>query len=550
MNGTEIGSNFLYDIIEADLAAGRCDTIRTRFPPEPNGYLHIGSAKAILINFSAAKRYGGTFNLRYDDTNPLKEDEEFVESIHRDIVWLTGEEPDNIFYGSDYFDKCYEFALGLIKADKAYVCDLSLEELREYRGDYNRPGKDSPYRNRSVEENLDLFERMKNGEFPEKSRTLRAKIDMSHPNIYMRDPAIYRIINVPHYRQGVKWHIYPMYDFAHPIQDALEGITHSMCSIEFDNQRPLYDWVAENINYHHIPHQYEFAKMFISYTMMGKRYLIKLVEDRIVDGWDDPRMPTLAAMRRRGFTPSAIREFVARSGVARVQNNVDIRLLDFCQRNELNKTALRRIMVLEPIKVIITNYTDDKFETFALPNNPEDETAGTRDVTFRRTIYIEKSDFAENPPPKFHRLTLGGEVRLMGAYIIRCNEVIKDTTGSITELHCTADLITRNGTPTDGRKIKGTVHWLADGEFESASVNLYENLFTIENTVEISESDNLIDCINPNSRRSYVGCMIEKGTHKPGVRYQFVRHGYFILDNKDTDTYNRIVTLKDGFKVK
>ena len=549
MNATEIGSNFLYDIIEADIAAGKCKQVKTRFPPEPNGYLHIGSAKAILINYSAAKRYGGTFNLRYDDTNPLKEDEEFVKSIHRDIVWLICEEPDNIFFGSDYFGECYDFAVGLIKKGRAYVCDLGPEELREYRGDFNRIGRNSPYRSRSVHENLDLFERMKNGEFPEKSRTLRAKIDMSHPNIYMRDPAIYRIISAPHYRQGTKWHIYPMYDYAHPIQDALEGITHSMCSIEFDNQRPLYNWVAENIGYHHIPHQYEFAKMFISYTMMGKRYLIKLVEDGVVDGWDDPRMPTLAALRRRGFTPSAIREFVARAGVSRVQNNVDIRMLDFCQRNELNKTALRRIAVLEPLKVVITNYPEEASESFELPNNPEDKSAGMRKVKFKRVIYIEQKDFAENPPPKFHRLMPGCEVRLMGAYIIRCDEVVKDDFGKIVELRCTADLVTKNGRPTDGRKVKGTIHWLAEDETDYASVDLYENLFTIENTVDINDGDNLYDYINPNSKVSFNNCMIEKGVREPGVRYQFVRHGYFMLDNKKTDTFNRIVTLKDGFKV-
>ncbi|MBQ2881610.1 MAG: glutamine--tRNA ligase, partial [Clostridia bacterium] len=429
----ETTSNFIHEIIDGDLESGRETHVHTRFPPEPNGYLHIGSAKAIWINSGTAKKYNGEFNLRYDDTNPVKEDDEYVRSIEEDLRWL-GAEPNHIFYGSDYFDKCYEFAIKLIKEGKAYVCDLNAEEMRAYRGTLTEPGKESPYRNRSVEENLDLFERMKNGEFADGTKTLRAKIDMASPNMNMRDPAIYRILHTHHHRQGDKWCIYPLYDYAHPIQDALEGITHSLCSIEFENHRPLYNWVVDNIGFEQKPHQYEFARLNLTYTVMSKRYLRELVETGRVDGWDDPRMPTLCGMRRRGYTPSSIIEFVKKAGVAKAYSIVDIELLEHCIRDELNTSALRRIALLDPIKVTITNYPEDKTEEFEVSNNPQNPEAGTRKVTFSKHIYIDKSDFAEVPPPKFFRLKPGGEVRLMGSYIIKYEDVIKDENGNITEI--------------------------------------------------------------------------------------------------------------------
>ena len=546
----EIGSNFLYDIIEKDLADGKYKEVCTRYPPEPNGYLHIGHAKAILINYSAKKKYGGKFNLRYDDTNPVKEDEEFVKAIYKDIVWLIGTEPDEVCYGSDYFEKCYEYAIKLIKDGKAYVCDLTTEEMREYRGNFTTPGKNSPYRDRTVEENLDLFERMKNGEFPEKSKTLRAKIDMSHPNMHMRDPAIYRILYAEHYRQGNKWCIYPMYDYAHPMQDAIEGITHSMCSLEFDNNRIVYDWYVDNVGIEEDkkPHQYEFAKIKITYTIMGKRSLIKMVESKIVDGWDDPRLPTLTALRRRGFTPSAIQNFIVKSGVSKVYNNVDIKLLDFCQRDELNKTARRRIAILEPVPVVITNYPEDKKEYFNISNNPEDEATGKREVEFSKYLYIDKSDFEENPPPKFFRLTPGGEVRLMGSYIIKCEEIIKNDDGSIKEIRCTYDPATGGKNPPDGRKIKGTIHWLSKNNADKVNIHLYDYLFTEEDMADIPEDKSYTDYINPDSKIEYIDCLLEKGTLELDERFQFVRMGYFYKDSKYPNTYNRIVTLKDSYK--
>ena len=458
---TENMSNFIHDIIDEDLAEGRVEKIHTRFPPEPNGYLHIGSAKAIWINAGTAQKYGGLFNLRFDDTNPVREDDEYVKSIEEDLRWLGAEPTGGIYYGSDYFDKCYEFAIKLIKEGKAYVDDLSADEMREYRGTLTEPGKESPYRNRSVEENLDLFERMKNGEFPDGSHTLRAKIDMASPNINLRDPAIYRIVHAHHHRQGDKWCIYPLYDYAHPIQDALEGITHSLCSIEFENHRPLYDWVINNVGFEHKPHQYEFARLNVTHTVMSKRYLRELVETKKVDGWDDPRMPTISGLRRRGYTPSAINEFVKKAGVAKAYSIVDIGLLEHCIRDELNTNAQRRVAVLRPIKVVITNYPEDKEEYFELPNIPKNDEAGVRKVPFTRELYIDADDFAEVPPPKFFRMKPDGEVRLMGAYIVKCHEVIKDSEGNVVELHCTADLETGNGNPVDGRKIKGTIHWVS-----------------------------------------------------------------------------------------
>ncbi len=542
-------SNFIHDIIDADLAEGRVDHVHTRFPPEPNGYLHIGSAKAIWINSSTAKKYHGLFNLRYDDTNPVREDDEYVKSIEEDLRWLGAEPTGGIYYGSDYFDQCYEYAVQLIKAGKAYVCDLSAEEMRQYRGTLTEPGKESPYRNRSVEENLDLFQRMKNGEFPDGSHTLRAKIDMASPNMNLRDPAIYRIVHTPHHRQGNKWCIYPLYDFAHPIQDALEGITHSLCSIEFENHRPLYDWVIDNIGFEHKPHQYEFARLNITHTVMSKRYLRELVMTGRVDDWEDPRMPTLCALRRRGYTPSSILEFVKRAGVAKAYSVVDIGLLEHCIRDELNTAAPRRILVTDPLKLTITNYPADKVEYFQLPNNLNDPEAGTRQVPFCAELYVEKGDFMENPVPKFFRLKPGGEVRLMGAYIVKCNEVVKDDAGNVVELKCTADLETGNGNPVDGRKIKGTIHWVSARHAIPMDVMLYDYLFTLEDVNDVPEGTNYLDYLNPDSLQKLTGCMAEPALAeaKPGDKFQFVRTGYFCMDSKYPNTFNRIVGLKDSW---
>lgn len=547
----EISSNFIHDVVDADLAAGFSRQIHTRFPPEPNGYLHIGSAKAIWINYSTAIKYGGKFNLRYDDTNPLREGDEYVRAIEEDLRWLGAEPSGGIFFGSDYFDQCYAFAVKLIQDGKAYVCDLSAEEMREYRGTLTEPGRESPYRNRSIEENLDLFARMKNGEFANGTHTLRAKIDMASPNINMRDPAFYRILHTPHHRQGNKWCIYPLYDFAHPLQDAIEGITHSLCSIEFENHRPLYDWFVDNVGFEYPPHQYEFARLNITHTVLSKRYLRELVETGRVDGWDDPRMPTLCALRRRGYTPESIIEFIKRAGIAKTYSVVDIRLLDYCIREELNRTAPRRMAVLEPLKVVITNYPEGKDETFPIPNNPVDPDAGTREVAFGRELYVERSDFSDNPPSKWQRLKPGGEVRLMGAYIIRCEQAVYDAEGNVTELHCTADLATRNGMPADGRKVRGTIHWVSAAHAVDASAMLYEHLFTLENVNDVPEDTNYLDYLNPHSLTSLHGCKLEAALQSaaPGNRFQFVRMGYFCMDSKYPGTFNRIVTLKDGFKL-
>ena len=546
---TENMSNFIHDIIDEDLAEGRVEKIHTRFPPEPNGYLHIGSAKAIWINAGTAQKYGGLFNLRFDDTYPVREDDEYVKSIEEDLRWLGAEPTGGIYYGSDYFDKCYEFAIKLIKEGKAYVDDLSADEMREYRGTLTEPGKESPYRNRSVEENLDLFERMKNGEFPDGSHTLRAKIDMASPNMNLRDPAIYRIVHAHHHRQGDKWCIYPLYDYAHPIQDALEGITHSLCSIEFENHRPLYDWVINNVGFEHKPHQYEFARLNVPHTVMSKRYLRELVETKKVDGWDDPRMPTISGLRRRGYTPSAINEFVKKAGVAKAYSIVDIGLLEHCIRDELNTNAQRRVAVLRPIKVVITNYPEDKEEYFELPNIPKNDEAGVRKVPFTRELYIDADDFAEVPPPKFFRMKPDGEVRLMGAYIVKCNEVIKDSEGNIVELHCTADLETGNGNPVDGRKIKGTIHWVSAKYAIDATVRLYDYLFTLENVNDVPEGTNYLDYLNPNSLTELTGCKLEPALAdaKVGDKFQFVRTGYFCKDSKDEGVFNQIVGLKDSW---
>lgn len=543
-------TNFIHDIIDSDLSCGRETAVHTRFPPEPNGYLHIGSAKAIWINAGTAQKYGGLFNLRYDDTNPEKEDDEYVKAIYEDIRWL-GFEPDGgVFYGSDYFDKCYEFAVKLIRDGKAYVCDLSPEEMREYRGTLTEPGKNSPFRERSVDENLDLFERMKNGEFPDGSRTLRAKINMASPNMNLRDPAIYRILHTPHHRQGDKWCIYPLYDYAHPIQDALEGITHSLCSIEFENHRPLYDWVVQNIGFNKPPHQYEFARLNVTYTVMSKRYLRELVETGIVDGWDDPRMPTLCGLRRRGFTPGSILDFVKRAGVAKAYSIVEIELLEHCLREELNKTAQRRIAVLDPVKLIIDNLDDSYEELFSVPNNPGEPSAGERKLPFTKEIWIDRSDFAETPPPKFFRLKPDGEVRLMGAYIVKCGDIVRDENGEVSEIHCTADLETGNGMPADGRKIKGTIHWLSAKYAKDIDVILYERLFTLENLNEMPDGKEYGDYLNRDSARRITGCKAEASLADavPGDTFQFVRTGYFTKDTKNPNAFNRSVTLKDSYR--
>jgi glutaminyl-tRNA synthetase len=549
----ELRSNFIHDLIDEDLEKNPELKIHTRFPPEPNGYLHIGSAKAIWINAMTAKKYGGSFNLRYDDTNPSKEDNEYVESIYEDLMWLGCEPTGGIFYGSDYFDMCYEYAVELIKDGKAYVCDLNAEEMRAYRGTLTEPGKNSPYRDRSVEENLDLFERMKNGEFPDGAKTLRAKIDMSSSNMNMRDPAIYRIVHTSHHRQGNKWCIYPLYDYAHPIQDATEGITHSLCSIEFENHRPLYDWVIENVKFNPAlsvaPKQREFARLNVTHTVMSKRYLRRLVEENLVDGWDDPRMPTLCGLRRRGYTPSAIFDFVARAGVAKSYSVVDYELLEHCIREELNDTADRRIAIMHPIKVVVTNYPEDQVEYFEVSNNPNHPEAGTRKLPFTRELYIDSDDFAEVPPPKFFRMKPDGEVRLMGAYIVKCNEIIKDDEGNIVEIHCTADLETKNGMPIDGRKVKGTIHWLSSAYAKDTDIMLYDFLFDIENTGDIPEGKTYDDYLNHSSAIKLHGCKIEEALDeaKGGDRFQFVRCGYFVKDTKHEGVFNRIVGLKDSF---
>ena len=545
--------NFLTEIIDADLAEGKVSGIHTRFPPEPNGYLHIGSAKAIYINWSIAKQYGGKFNLRFDDTNPAREDEEYVESIREDLAWLGAEPNGGIFFGSDYFEQCYAYAEKLIREGKAYVDDLTRDEMREYRGaDAGKPSRPSPYRDRTPEENLDLFRRMRAGEFADGEKTLRAKIDLSSPNMNLRDPAIYRIKHVSHHRQGDKWCIYPMYDFAHPIQDAIEGITHSLCSLEFENHRPLYDWVIQNTVGGQFPKQREFARLNVTNTVMSKRYLRELVELGIVDGWDDPRMPTLCGLRRRGYTPSSIFTFVREAGISKSDNLIDMRQLEACIRAELDLSAQRRIAVLEPVKLIVDNYPAGKEETFAVANNPNRDAgdASTRDVVFTRELWIDASDFAEVPPPKFKRLTPGSEVRLMGAYIVRCTGVDKNPDGSIAAIHAEADLEAGNGSPLDGRKVRGTIHWVSAAHCVEAEVRLYNMLFTEANMNAIPEDKSYRDYLNPDSVQVLTGCKLEASLAdaRPGEKFQFVRTGFFTPDSKHPGVYNRIVTLKDGFK--
>ena len=541
--------NFLEEIVKE--AADRGVAIQTRFPPEPNGYLHIGHAKSICINFGLAQKYGGKCNLRFDDTNPTKEDVEYVDSIKRDIRWL-GFDWALERYASDYFDQLYEWAKELIRKGLAYVDDQTQEQIREGRGTVSEPGKESPWRNRSAEENLDLFRRMRAGEFADGEKTLRAKIDLASPNMNMRDPAIYRIKYAEHHRQGSKWCIYPMYDFAHPIQDAIEGITHSMCSLEFENHRPLYNWVIENIFGTAFPKQREFARLNMTNTVMSKRYLRELVEMGIVDGWDDPRMPTLCGLRRRGYTPTSIFTFVREAGISKSDNLIDMRQLEACIRSELDLTAQRRIAVLDPVKLIVDNYPEDKTEYFDVANNPNREAndASTRKVAFTRELWIESEDFAEVPPPKFKRLTIGGEVRLMGAYIVKCESVEKNPDGSIAAIHCTADLETGNGNPADGRKVKGTIHWVSADHAVDAEVRLYDKLFTEANMNAIPEGSDYKDYLNPESVVVRKGCKLEESLKdaKPGEKFQFVRTGFFTPDSKNPGVYNRVVTLRDSFK--
>ncbi len=545
--------NFLTEIIDADLAAGKVSEIHTRFPPEPNGYLHIGSAKAIYINWSIARAYGGKFNLRLDDTNPAREDVEYVNSILEDLHWLGADPDGGVFYGSDYFEQCYEYAEQLIREGKAYVDDLTRDEMREYRGsDAGKPSRPSPWRDRTPEENLDLFRRMRAGEFQEGEKTLRAKIDLASPNMNLRDPAIYRIKYEHHHRQGDKWCIYPMYDFAHPIQDAIEGITHSMCSLEFENHRPLYEWVITNLFGTEFPKQREFARLNMTNTVMSKRYLRELVETGMVDGWDDPRMPTLCGLRRRGYTPTSIFTFVREAGISKADNLIDMRQLEACVRSELDLTAQRRVAVLHPVKLIVDNYPAGRTEDFCLANNPNREACdcSTRNCVFSRELWIEAEDFAEVPPPKFKRLTVGGEVRLMGAYIVRCTGVDKNEDGSIAAIHCTADLETGCGNPADGRKVKGTIHWVSAEHCVEAEVRLYDKLFTRENMNNLPEGTSYKDFLNPESVTVCTGCKLEASLveAKPGDKFQFVRNGFFTPDSRHPGVFNRIVTLRDSFK--
>ena len=541
--------NFIEEIIENDLNSGKHKSIITRFPPEPNGYLHIGHAKSICLNFGVAKKYGGRTNLRFDDTNPVKEDTEYVESIKEDIKWL-GFNWAEEHYASDYFEQLYQWAVELIKKGLAYVDDQTLEEMRENRGTVQTPGKNSPYRDRSVEENLDLFQRMRNGEFPDGSKTLRAKIDMAHTNMHMRDPIMYRILHTHHHRTGDKWCIYPMYDYAHGESDSLENITHSICTLEFDIHRPLYDWFIQQLDI--FPsHQYEFARLNLNYTVMSKRKLLQLVKENYVNGWDDPRMPTICGLRRRGYTPESIRNFCEDIGVAKRDNVIDYTRLENALRDDLNKKAQRVMAVLDPIKVVIDNYPDTTEELDAV-NNPEDETAGTRKVSFSKTIFIERDDFMENPPKKYFRMTIGQEVRLRYAYIVKCTGVEKDENGNITLIHCEYDPETRGGNTPDGRKVKGTIHWVDANNHIEAEVRLFDRLFQSESPDKVEEGQTFLDNLNPDSLKVLKNCKMEKflANTKALDKYQFERLGYFSTDYDSTEgniIFNRACTLKDSW---
>ena len=544
-------SNFIRDIIDAHNASGRFGgRVATRFPPEPNGYLHIGHAKSICINFGTADDYGGTTNLRFDDTNPTKEEQEYIDAIIADVRWL-GFDWENLHYASDYFEQLYQWAVQLIQQGVAYVDDLSAEEIREYRGTLTEPGKPSPYRDRSIEENLDLFERMRAGEFANGSRVLRAKIDMSSPNINFRDPVLYRILHEEHPRTGDAWCIYPMYDWAHGQSDSIEGITHSICTLEFEDHRPLYDWFVDQLGIHH-PQQIEFARLNLTYTIMSKRRLIKLVKEGHVRGWDDPRMPTLSGLRRRGIPPKAIRDFVDMTGVTKANGVVEIEMLEYAARQELNHSAPRLMAVLRPIKVVLTNYPEDQVEEFEVLINPEQPELGTRIVPFSKVLYIEQDDFMEEPPPKFFRLAPGREVRLRGAYFVRCDEVIKDAAGNITELRCTYDPATRGGDAPDGRKVKSTLHWVSAAHALEAEVRLYERLLTVAGAGEMDEDKDFLDYLNPASMEVIERAWVEPNAQgaAPETHYQFERIGYFTVDADSTAdklVFNRTVTLKDDW---
>ncbi len=545
--------NFLERIIEDDLANNRVpnNTIVTRFPPEPNGYLHIGHAKSIILNFSLAAKYHGRCHLRLDDTNPEKEDIEYINAIQNDIKWLGFDWQNHLYHASDYYDQLYSIAVSLIKEGKAYVDSLSAEQVKEYRGTLTTAGKDSPDRSRPIEENLKLFEEMKEGKHPEGSYVLRAKLDMSSPNVNMRDPAIYRIKFAQHPRTADKWCIYPMYDYTHPISDAIEGITHSICTLEFEDHRPVYDWATSIDNIEHAPHQYEFARLNINYTVMSKRRLLHLVKNNLVDGWDDPRMPTIIGLKRRGYSPEAIREFVSRIGVAKVESVVDFSLLEFCVREDLNKRAKRVMAVLDPLKVIITNYPKDKTEYFEVENNPEDESMGKREVPFTREIYIEREDFMENPVKGYFRLFVGNEVRLKSAYYVTCTDIVKDDEGNIVEILCTYDPESKYGTTEDRRKVKGTSHWVSATHGLKATVRLYDKLFITENPGE--KTGNYLDDINPESLIINSNCIVEPSLQdvQSGEYLQFIRNGYFVPDsvefNRDNLIFNRTVTLRDSW---
>jgi glutaminyl-tRNA synthetase len=548
-------TNFIRTIIDEDLKANKNDgRVHTRFPPEPNGYLHIGHAKSICLNFGLAAEYeGGLCNLRFDDTNPSKEDVEYVDSIKEDITWLGFDWGDRLFYASDYFEQLYQYALQLIKAGKAYVCDLTADEMRDYRGTLTEPGQDSPFRSRSPEDNLDLFHRMRNGEYADGSHTLRAKIDMSSPNITMRDPVIYRILHVEHHRTGTTWCIYPMYDFTHCLSDSLEGITHSVCTLEFEDRRPLYDWFLEELHVHH-PQQIEFARLNLNYTLMSKRMLLELVEQGYVSGWDDPRMPTISGLRRRGYSPESIRTFCERIGVAKRNSMVDSALLEHCLREDLNQRAQRVMGVLRPLRVIIDNYPEGQVEEMDAVNNPEDTGKGTRKVPFSKVLYIEQDDFREDPPKKFFRLAPGREVRLRYAYYITCTGIVKDpATGEVLEVHCTYDPETRGGDSPDGRKVKGTLHWVSASHSLNATVRLYEHLFTVPDPADAGDGTDYKHYVNNHSLETVTSCRLEPSVSDavPGVSYQFERQGYFCIDSKDSSegklVFNRTATLRDSW---
>ena len=547
-----VSKNFIEQIIEKDLAEGKYETICTRFPPEPNGYLHIGHAKSILLNYGLSQEYNGKFNLRFDDTNPTKEKIEFVESIKADVKWLGADWEDRLFFASNYFDQMYEAAIKLIKKGKAFVCDLTAEQIREYRGTLTEPGKNSPYRDRSVEENLDLFERMKNGEFEDGTKVLRAKIDMASPNINMRDPVIYRVAHMTHHNTGDKWCIYPMYDFAHPIEDAIEGVTHSICTLEFEDHRPLYDWVVRELEYPYPPKQIEFAKLYLTNVVTGKRYIKRLVEEGIVDGWDDPRLVSIAALRRRGFTPESIKMFVELCGVSKANSSVDYAMLEYCIREDLKLKRSRVMAILDPVKLIIDNYPEGQIEELEAPNNMENETLGTRKVPFGKELYIEREDFMVEPPKKYKRLYPGNEVRLMNAYFVTCVGYDTDEEGNVTAVHCTYDPASKGGNSPDGRKVKGTIHWVSAQDNVQAEVRLYENI--IDEEKGVYNEDGSLN-LNPNSLTVLKNCYVEKSLKdaKAYDSFQFVRNGFFCVDAKDSKedalVFNRIVSLKSSFNL-